>query len=72
MYQYSFKHKVSKSRPTTLLNSVVTGRWIHELDQAHRIVSAELPEVNNDYTFFKAAKTHMIFGPCGKLNPNTH
>lgn len=38
-------------------------------NQIDRIISAELPDPQNDPLLFEIIKKHMIHGPCGSINP---
>ncbi len=35
------------------------------------VVSAEIPDVNENPRLFQAVTTHMLHGPCGRHNPNS-
>nr|GEY05873.1 uncharacterized protein [Tanacetum cinerariifolium] len=39
-------------------------------DQVDHVISAELPSEVDDSIRFEAVRSHMMYGPCGELNPS--
>lgn len=39
-------------------------------DQIDAVISAEIPDPDEDTELFDLVKTHMVHGPCGEQNPN--
>lgn len=63
-------HRVAKKRPSTCPHlNMAEGKNLINSNQ--RIISAELPNPEEDPMLFEIITKNMIHGPCGMLNPNS-